>query len=795
MERIFIACIATVLLYAWPVSAADAAANVKVNDKGNIVYQFLNAYDEAESDSFSSAYVDKDGIIMVPSVSVARFKNAIGHSYNSGSGIITISDKAKSQYYEMKVGSDKVAVLDKNKIKQSEFTLSTDVSLHLVGDYPCYPLDFFQKIGYKAEFDGKRTITFDFVPKAEEKKEDPQLVPFSLGSKFGYMNAAGTVVIEPDFDGAQPFSEGLAAVKADGKWGYIDSSGSMVALPQYDTISAFSEGLAVVGQYIDGKLKYGYLHKSGKLMKAPEFDYALPFSEGYGAATYGHTFFYMNQDGIYVLNRSYEDTGPFSDGLSKVAKKDSYGYINKRGDEVITLQYENGGDFSEGLAAVRKNAKWGYIDKTGATVIPHQYEHAGPFTDSLAAVKSAGGLYGLIDNTGKPVVAPQFEAIGNGHNGYWPAKSAGKWGYIDAKGSWIIAPSYDFAYGAASELFSVRTGDRNYYVNSQGAEVVPRDASGKEYVQLLIAGRAMEVNGKLMELLDNLPAVIEGITYVPAQPVLEMERAGLRASWNADTQTLTATRSGLSVALQAGNAKAQVNGADVELAAAPVVVDGILYVPASFLKGNVVSRVDYADYRPVDLTAMGMEQTWNDFAEWADLYNNADSDTRLEMALQIEEDFNALEAAYAAKFQAEPNNDAAYMEYAVLLGELAQMFELDELWAESANMARKAAQLDGRNASYYNLYVADQLMMSGPEKSAQYGKAAEADPYLVLNHAWTSGMYYDAGIAFGEIDGMSDFAIYCLKLAASHGDEEEQRLAKQLLGDKYHLSESHYRRF
>lgn len=782
MKRILLVWIASVLLYVcWPVSAANAdEANVKVYGNGVTAYQYVNMYDEEESGYFSAVFVETDGVIKMPAFSLNRMGGILSHSSGTG-GKVSITDHQKSMIYEMKIGSSKVTVLNKDKIKQSEFTLSKEVTVHLVGDYPCYPLDLFEKIGYKAEFDGKRTINVDLRPKkVAEIKEDPALVPFSVGSKYGYMNAAGKVVIEAEYDGAQPFSEQLAAVEVDGKWGYIDESGRMAILPEYDTISAFSEGIAVVGQYMDGELKLGYLQKSGKLLKAPDFNYAFPFSEGYGAATYGKSFFYMNKDGIYALNPNNDDAGPFSDGLAKIGRKNSYGYINKRGDEAITLQYENAGDFAEGLAAVKLNGKWGYIDKNGETVISHRYQHAGPFEDGLATVMS-GGLYGLIDKAGNAVVAPKFEMIGIGHNGFWPAKTANKWGYIDTKGKWVIDPEYDFAYGAASGLFSVQSGNRNYYVNSQGVEVVPRDAKGNEYVRVLIAGKAIEVNGKLLEL-DLFPSVIDGITYVPAQPVLES--IGMRTEWNAESLTLTATRPGLSVLLQADKAAAQVNGKEVELAAASFVWSDTLYVPASFMKGNVVALLDHSDYSPVDLSEMGMDQVWDNFAQWAELWNNADFEAQLEMAIQMEELFNAVEAEYAAQFQQDPSNDSAYLEYAVLLGELAQMFELDELWTESASFAKKAGQINARTAIYYNLYASDQLL-TGPEKAEQYRKAAQADPYLLLNHALSSGTYYDAGIAFSEINGMSPYAIYSLKLAAAHGTEEEQQHAKALLADKY----------
>jgi hypothetical protein len=53
-----------------------------------------------------------------------------------------------------------------------------------------------------------------------------------------HSDATGKMVINPQFDGANEFSDGLAAVRIGGyltgKWGFIDKQGKMAINPQFD---------------------------------------------------------------------------------------------------------------------------------------------------------------------------------------------------------------------------------------------------------------------------------------------------------------------------------------------------------------------------------------------------------------------------------------------------------------------------------------------------------------------------------------------------------------------------------
>lgn len=131
--------------------------------------------------------------------------------------------------------------------------------------------------------------------------------PFSKDGKLGFRDRKRVVIIEPKFDFASDFSEGLAAVGVGAypktKWGYIDLKGKVVIKPQYDEAYAFSEGIAAVRMMVTEKSKgkLGYIDKTGKWIVEPKFDEAEPFQGGRARVrVYKDGYGYINTKGEVV---------------------------------------------------------------------------------------------------------------------------------------------------------------------------------------------------------------------------------------------------------------------------------------------------------------------------------------------------------------------------------------------------------------------------------------------------------------------------------------------------------------
>jgi len=78
--------------------------------------------------------------------------------------------------------------------------------------------------------------------------EDPPSAGGSSGreARWGYINTYGTLVIASTFQEAAPFQDQRGRVLSDGKYGFIDRTGGWIVTPQYDRAENFSEGLAAV---------------------------------------------------------------------------------------------------------------------------------------------------------------------------------------------------------------------------------------------------------------------------------------------------------------------------------------------------------------------------------------------------------------------------------------------------------------------------------------------------------------------------------------------------------------------
>jgi WG repeat protein len=307
---------------------------------------------------------------------------------------------------------------------------------------------------------------------------------------WGYIDKTGKIVIPLQYDWAEPFSEGRAAVLRDKKYGYIDITGRVVIPLQFDTSlsppNPFEAGWSNVldgkqwrlidrdGVAIDAGIRSGMPPRiqtelSGYLK--PSDDWIIVAKNGKRGA--------IDRSGRFVIEPEYEVLYPFSDGLAAASSGNRIGFIDKTGTFVIPFTFENGvTHFRDGRALVwvkrpkeevkrDKDGKivsvlrfnCGFIDRTGAPVIPHQFDDCRDFYEGRAAVRAFDQGWGIIDPEGQFIVAPKFTSV----------DTSPGFDYFFVKGSRV---SRGERSGFSEGLMAVESAERVGYIDLDGKLVI-----------------------------------------------------------------------------------------------------------------------------------------------------------------------------------------------------------------------------------------------------------------------------------------------------------------------------------
>ena len=317
--------------------------------------------------------------------------------------------------------------------------------------------------------------------------KDHELFPIQVDGKFGYIDSRGVVIIEPKYDSAKYFSEGLAFVKFKGKGGFINTKGEVeISFRVFERIHAnmhfpwkdaysFSFGLLP----FKGKGgKCGYIDKKGDWVIKPEYKAVAPFYEGFAVVQrspprgLGFPIYeIINTKGEKLIDKQFRGIGRFSGGLIPVQlreKGSKYGVLNNKGGWAVHPKYNNIFDFKCGLARVWGGDKGNfYIDSKGNEIhISKEVKtELGGFVSYIAGSDfSCGVLVGSVDrdyyffssktfkDTSGPF--PYFKINSFSENlASFQKVEKGKFGFLNLEGEVVIKPRFtkinDFKNGLA----------------------------------------------------------------------------------------------------------------------------------------------------------------------------------------------------------------------------------------------------------------------------------------------------------------------------------------------------------
>lgn len=186
--------------------------------------------------------------------------------------------------------------------------------------------------------------------------------PFLFQGKWGYKNAAGDVMLTPefDFDFCWPFSNGMARIQVMGYYSYINEKGENI-IPNsddgsdegiYDEARDFSEGLAAVMSYETEK--WVYIDLAGKIKFYEQFDNAYNFYGGNAIVKVGELYYFIDKTGKKLFGRGFVDAYPFQEDIAYVKEigSNEFTYISRSGSKAFTGNYKYAYGFNNGQAVV-----------------------------------------------------------------------------------------------------------------------------------------------------------------------------------------------------------------------------------------------------------------------------------------------------------------------------------------------------------------------------------------------------------------------------------------------------------
>lgn len=279
------------------------------------------------------------------------------------------------------------------------------------------------------------------------KDNTVKLFPVKVEGRWGYINDDGQLQIQPTFQHASLFHEGVAVVRESNRWKYIDTSGEVAIEGNFSSIGNFSQGKAAVR--FDGR--WGYINKAGAFVINPKYRDAYLFSNGraFVRSLYNWSYYYVDEKGNRLEsvdlpdNFDFVEKNEFRDGLAMVRDDDQFGYIDKSGSTVIAFKYNEAQPFSERLAAVKISDKWGFINSNEAVEISPQFISAGDFGNGLAPVRKSSNLFGYVDKSGSMAISEQFDIAETFHENRAAVFIDSKWTFIDKSGNQVTTPKFD----------------------------------------------------------------------------------------------------------------------------------------------------------------------------------------------------------------------------------------------------------------------------------------------------------------------------------------------------------------
>lgn len=326
------------------------------------------------------------------------------------------------------------------------------------------------------------------------------LIPFRDGTRWGYCNPEGKIILPCIYSNAFPFTPAGAVVTDNNKYGLIDTKGKWLIPAIYDSLGSFENNIAVFKK--DGKL--GLMDKTGKVTLPAEYrNIELQKSGFYRVSNGEYINGFANKNGELILPVENREVSDFREGRLLVQKSYSNGWmiVDEKGKLVFTMNpgegfYDNNAKyFRNGVLQYRTfspNSGGGFYDSTGKMLVyipgaccheqserkltgmyrsglfpatgPHDYIDTLPNGEKVKLTYP----YGYSDNNGNFTLRTVYIDAGEFINGTALARRYTGIGLIDTTGREVIPLKYWLGRKLAENRFLFRDKEKAYLYDQEG---------------------------------------------------------------------------------------------------------------------------------------------------------------------------------------------------------------------------------------------------------------------------------------------------------------------------------------
>ena len=300
--------------------------------------------------------------------------------------------------------------------------------------------------------------------------------PFSDSSGlFGYTDSIGKWLIEPTYDDAGFFYNGIAGVEQNGKLGLINKKNEQIVSFIFDEIETDKELFVV-----SSNDHLGIINRNGDFIFDTIFEDISILDEGFICAQKDSLYAFYDRNGKPLTQEVYDDVLNFKNGVCPVSINGQKGILNKDMKLLIPCMYEGINIYSDStFITINKDELRQLRNANGKIINDSLFQEIHPLVNGFAICIKDNRI-GYLNHKGVQIIGNMYEAfidydiLGNFNNGRAVVSKDKKFGIIDTTGQFVLKPTHDFIK-SLGRYYGIQKKDKWTLINSSFETISDND--------------------------------------------------------------------------------------------------------------------------------------------------------------------------------------------------------------------------------------------------------------------------------------------------------------------------------